>query len=671
MKHRWYYKMPKQRRTRLAIGVIAGFLGFACLHAARAGDDWIPVPPEDLALKDNPANHGAHAMILYRESTMDEKHVDVDGASVREYVRIKIFTQGGTKQGDVEIPFLKDVSDIKDIRARTIQPDGSIVNFNGKTFEKVLVKLSGAKYLAKTFTMPDVQVGSIIEYKYRRQLQPGLLYDEAWTVSSDLYTREARFSIVPYARSQYPLYYRQLGLPATAKVEKQPDGSLAMTVHGIAAIEDEPYMPPEKTIEARVEFYYRSLDEPAVETPEHFWSRTGKKWNDEMERYINKKGGLEKDLGQTVSPNDPPEAKLQKIYARVQKIRDLSNEESKTKKEQKQEKLKDNSNVEDVLNHGYGTGREINYLFVGLARAAGIEATEVLVAPRNNNLFRPNMQDASELGADLVWARVGSKEYYLDPAARSFPFGLVPWFESAVQGLRLNKQGGEFVTVPVGLTTEATIVRHADLEINEDGAAVGKLEVDFTGQEGAIRRTENLTTDGPSRKKALEDEIRGWLPPGATFELAGESNWDKTSEPLHAEGPIKVPGFGTAAGRRMLAPVAVFQARQSKAFDAARRTNAVYFHFPYEETDEVKLRVPAGFKVETVPAAAHLKPGPVSYENGATQQGDMVALHRHLVVNGIVFPLDTYPALRAFFSSVKSSDEGQMVLQNAESAKND
>src|SRR5580704_10204059 len=105
MKHRWYCKMPKQRRTRLAIGLIAGLLGFAWLHAARAGDDWLPVPAEDLALKDNPANHGAHAMILYRESTMDEKNVTVDGASVREYVRIKIFTQEGTKQGDVEIPF--------------------------------------------------------------------------------------------------------------------------------------------------------------------------------------------------------------------------------------------------------------------------------------------------------------------------------------------------------------------------------------------------------------------------------------------------------------------------------------------------------------------------------------------------------------------------------------
>lgn len=43
------------------------------LQASRAGDDWLPIPPADLTLKDNPASPGAHAMILYRESDVDSK----------------------------------------------------------------------------------------------------------------------------------------------------------------------------------------------------------------------------------------------------------------------------------------------------------------------------------------------------------------------------------------------------------------------------------------------------------------------------------------------------------------------------------------------------------------------------------------------------------------------
>jgi hypothetical protein len=124
------------------------------------GDDWLPVPPEDLALKDNPAQPGAHAMILYRDSEVNSKE-----ASDKEYIRIKIFTEQGGSEANVQIPFLKGLSDIKDIRARTIQPDGTVTNFKGEIFDKLVVKMSGAKVLSKTFTLSDVHPGSIIEYK--------------------------------------------------------------------------------------------------------------------------------------------------------------------------------------------------------------------------------------------------------------------------------------------------------------------------------------------------------------------------------------------------------------------------------------------------------------------------------------------------------------------------
>ena len=131
-------------------------------RACSAGDDWLPISSRDLVLKDNPADPGANAMILYRSSDMNSLE-----SSVREYVRIKIFTQEGTKEANVELPFNTQKVNILDVRARTIHPDGSIVNFDGKIFEKTIIKASGMKYLAKTFTLPDAHPGSIIEYSYR------------------------------------------------------------------------------------------------------------------------------------------------------------------------------------------------------------------------------------------------------------------------------------------------------------------------------------------------------------------------------------------------------------------------------------------------------------------------------------------------------------------------
>src|ERR1700683_5197098 len=146
-------------------------------------------------------------------------------------------------------------------------------------------------------------------------------------------------------------------------------------------------MPPEKTLKARVEFFYPDRSAANNETVQQYWERTGKAMGGYVEDYVNKKGALAGEISNLVSPSDPPDAKLQKIYVRVQQIRNLSMEESKSEKEEKHENLKPNMNVEDVLKRGYGTGRQINYLFIGLARAAGFESNAVFVASRNIYFF--------------------------------------------------------------------------------------------------------------------------------------------------------------------------------------------------------------------------------------------------------------------------------------------
>jgi hypothetical protein len=195
--------------------------------------------------------------------------------------------------------------------------------------------------------------------------------------------------------------------------------------------------------------------------------------------------------------------------------------------------------------------------------------------------------------------------------------------------------------------------------------------VDFTGQQGALWRGTIHLQDDTGRKKTLEDEIKGWLPAGSDFELTKIDNWDKTDMPLHVEGTVKFSAFGSTVGRRILIPATIFLAPENKAFQSAIRYNAIYFRYPNEEIDDVKFQAPAGYKIETIPAPKALKPGPVvSYEISASQQGSEVEVKRHLVINGLMFPVEYYASLRSFFNTVKSNDEVQIVLQNAESAKN-
>jgi len=324
-------------------------------------------------------------MILYRQVVVDASKASSNGDSDEEYIRIKIFTQAGVSQGHVNIPFVKENETIPYVAGRTIKPDGTIVKFDGQVLESTIEKISGIKVLAKTFTLPDVQPGCIIEYIFQRQTKPGYVaYRREWEVSQPIYTREAHFTYVPFTGygSDLRPYYSPYLLPADAAMKEQVNGSYTMVVHDIPGVVEEPLMPPAATIQSRVEFYYQG-DGPAQSDPsDHYWGYYAKKWDGDIDHFIDKKNALNNQLSKLVNAGDTPEVKLRKIYAGVLQIRNLNMEDYKTAKEHKDENLKENNNVEDVLNRGYAYGYQINYLFIGLARAAGFGNTDPRGTPR-------------------------------------------------------------------------------------------------------------------------------------------------------------------------------------------------------------------------------------------------------------------------------------------------
>ena len=658
--------MCLNQRLFLSFSLLAVICMTAVLPcAARSKDNWPPINPADLALKDNPASPGSNAMILYREESVDNsRHFQ------SEYFRIKIFTDAGKKWADVEIPYSKDIESVMDVRARTILPNGSIVNFSGKVYDKSVVKAGGVKIYEKTFSLPDVQPGSIIEYKYEEPFDPGRYFAVMqWNVQKSLYLRDGKFTFVELGDPQQTNYqyfaWRTLFLPTGARPQRQTNGSYVLKVHDIPGLASEPYSLPKDMLRSRVEFYYTGHSK---ETTDQFWKRAGKDWSKKLDSFVNKKGALEKDLAATIHPNDPPETKLREIYSRVQKIRNLSFEQSKTTQEEKRQKVAVNGNVQDVLKHNYGTWQDINALYVGLARAAGFDATLVYLAPRDRTLFLPNYQDTAELQANIVNVKLGSQDVYLDPASPQYPYGLIPWYENAVQGLRVAKDGGVFISVPPDDDSRAEILRHANFRLSPDGSLSGTLTVDYVGQEGAVWRSEDRNDDGTGRRKDLHDQIKGWLPSNATFTITKLADWDDNSKPLHIEGTVQIPSDNTGTLGRIILPMSLIQSQVVRSFTAQQRVNDVYFHFPYQEQDDTSIQLPLGYKVESFPKVQSVPGGAIQYSINGNTQGGTVHLTRKLIVNGIDFPVKYYQTVRTIFDVVKTGDANDMVLEASTSA---
>jgi Domain of Unknown Function with PDB structure (DUF3857) len=650
--------MPWMRRTGSVSlrAVVSLWAVLGVLYQTPAhGGDWLPVTAEELQMTREPKAPGAAAIYLYRQVDRDDT-----GPEVSYYTRIKILTEEGRRYGDVELPFVKGVESIRGIEARTVRPDGSVVKFDGTVYEKPIANSRGAKLLAKTFTMPEVQAGSIIEYRYRHHEAYGYVFDSHWILSQELFTRYAKFSLVPY-----PYYALQWswprGLPDGSTNPVKDHGRIRLETHDVPAFVTEQLMPPENELKYRVDFIYL-VDESPQSDPVKFWKLYGRKTFSHLEKFVDERKAMERALAQIVQATDSPEVKLHKIYARVVRMRNVSFERKKSEEETKRENWKAAHDVEDVWNRGAGDAFELTYLFLALTRAAGFHADLALVSTRDQYFFDRHMMNPRQLNSNLVIVTVDGKDLYLDPGVPFTPFGLLPWYESGVQALRLDDKGGSWMTIPLPPASASRIERKAQLKLDRGGTLAGKVSIRFTGLEAAWRRVNERNEDDTDRNQLLEEQIRNSVPSGIKVTLTNTPDWSSFEEPLLVEYDLEIPGWAAAAGQRQLLKVGLFGNEDDRTFEHGIRTQPMYFDFPYERADDIAIDMPADTKVGSLPKSQKIADPKMSYGLSAEVRDHSVHLSRDISVGLLLVEAKYYSVVRDFFQSVRTGDEEQLVL---------
>ncbi len=650
---------------RLSAWLTVG-LAFWILAAqqAKAGVGFQPVVPEELSLKNEPLAPGAPAIILYRQVDRDD-----NGRTSHEddYLRIKILTEEGRKYANVEVPFFKGSQEVIKVQARTIKPDGAIADFDGQIFEKYLVKGKGVKYLAKTFTLPEVQIGSIIEYSYTLDLGEHMLFDSHWILSDELFTRKARFSLKPYGGSSYDsfmLRWSWLGLPEGSVPKQGPDHIVRMEAANIPAFQVEDYMPPSNEMRSRVDFIYERGN--AEKDQESYWRRVGKDWNGYLESFVGKKKAMEQAVAQIVSSNDSEEMKLRKIYGRVQQIRNTSYEQHKTEQQTKREKEKTAETVEDVWKRGYGNSVQLTWLFLGLVRAAGFEAYGCWVSDRREYFFNAVTMQSAKLNTNVVLVKLNGKDLFLDPGAAFTPFGMLTWSETGVKGLRLDKDGGSWIKTTLPQASESRIERVGKLSLSDTGDIEGKLTVTYTGLLAMYHRLEERNADEVTRKKLLEELVTEQIPASAEAELTNKPDWTSSEAPLVAEFTLKIPSWASNAGKRVILPAAIFTTGEKGVFEHANRVQPIYFEYPYQKADDLTISLPQGWQVGSLPKAQDQDGRVIVYNLKVEQSPGTLRLTRKLTFDVLLMDQKYYGALRNFFQTVRNGDGEQIVLQQGE-----
>lgn len=640
----------------------------ACLPAL-ASDQWVAPTPDELKMTSIPQVPGATAVYLDLEQTTDDRL-----RMFSYYIRLKVLTEGGKDYANVELPYFSNLTDqsVDNIAGRTIQPDGTIVPFSGKPYDKLIVKGNGFKYKAKVFTLPAVEVGSILEYRYKIHYSDNYYINPNWHIQSDLYLRKAHYEWIPTGRDvisnedggsvSNTVAWTPI-LPEGAAVKESSVAgvdTITLNVADVPPVPKEAMMPPIDSLSYRVLFYYTGF-----RTTDEYWKSAGSRWAGTCNKFIGPNGKVKDAVAALNAPGQTQDQMLRKIYAEVMTFENTDFTHQQTVREDKAHGFKEAATSADILERKRGTGDQLTELFVAMARSAGMKAYVMAVADRSKRFFLPSYLSMSQLDDLIAIVNVDGKDVYFDPGERYTAYEHLDWVHMYSGGIRQLDKGVALGTTAGEPFTNNHSSRIADLTLDDHGVASGMVTLSYQGNEALYWRQRELRGDVAGLKQELRTSMEHTLPGGMDVEVTDVANVENPDQPLkviyHVHGAV-----GTPVGKRLLVPVDLFESGKTTLFPQPKRETSIDLHFASYVQDAIRYTLPASFAVESLPdPAKELYEHEAGFTMSSKRSGNSVTFYRNVSMAKVLVVPKEYPEFRTFYSKLEARGQDSMVLTRA------
>jgi len=635
---------------------------------------------QELKMTSDPKAPGAAAVYLNVEEITDDPH-----SSQSFYARIKVLTEKGKELAIVDLPpYLRGTSKITDIKARTIHPDGTVIPLIGKPQDLLVVKGKTGKdeqiqVNRKVFTLPSVEVGSILEYAYTIQNDENICSSPHWEIQRPYFVHKAHYFFTPSRQflrgslNQSNLYmedeHQRLinsiiwwkHLPAGVSVKSDTSGHFSLDITDVPPAPDEEWMPPVESVLYRVFFYYK-----AASSSSDFWINDAKLWSRDVDKFAEPSNSIKQAVSSLIAPADTDLDKAKKLYKAVQALDNTDYTRRKSESEMKQLNLKAARHAEDIWAQKSGSSEDIALLYLAMLRAAGLTAYATKVVDRQRSVFDISYLSLSQLNSTIVILNSDGKEIYLDPGEKMCPFGTVNWRHSSAGGLTQSAKGVLGITTRTQPYAENKTLRIGDVFLDSNGAITSNFHFVMTGQVALYWRQKALANDEAEVKKLFDKSLESIFPDGVEAHIDHFTGLDDPDVDLiaiiNAKGAI-----GVASSKRLMLPAFFFQTRGSHPFTAQeKRTQPVDMQYGDLVSDQVIYHLPDGFAVEGAPQDAQIPwPQRANFITKSTPAPRSITINRSLARAFTFAKPEEYQDLRAFYQKIAAADQAQIVLSKS------
>lgn len=638
-----------------------------CFQAFSQDKGWRQIPPAELSAATSTVEPNADAEALFWEVRVDDS--DADEVSLNHYVRVKIFTEKGREDySKHDIVFLKGTK-IKDVEAKVTKADGSVLYLDAKdVMEREIIKANGFKVRAKSFALPGLEVGSILEYKYRQVVDDGSA-NMRLVFQHDIPVRTISYYVRPFNGS-LQMFYTAYNMK-DVKFEK--DGKFyRATMNNVPAYHEEPYSLPEDEVRSWVYIYYASS---LASNSIVYWALVSQSFYEASKKFFKPNNEIKSTVGTLLAGATNDEEKLKRIYGFVKtNIKNLSYTEDASDEEWK--RVRKNDSPGEVLKYKMGSTGDIDQLFGAMANAAGYEVRLVLSGDRSELFLNPNIANRSLMvNSTLVAVKVGDDWKFFHPGNYYSPYGINSWTIENEQALITDPKTLIWKRVPLASADASVTDRKGNFKLLSDGTLEGEGSFEYTGHDAYYHRYTNRGETDSKKEELLKDLLKRSISQNVELLSYSIENETDAEKPFIYKFKIRVPEYAVRTGKRFFFVPNIFEAASKPVFTAAKRETDIYMPYPWKETEDVHILLPDGFSLEhgDSPSPVADQNGILKYtpEIGVTNDGKGIVYKRSFSFgNGgyIRFEPRFYPAIKEMFERVNKGDLHQLTLRQDDKA---
>ncbi|WP_291788758.1 DUF3857 domain-containing protein [Cecembia sp.] len=562
--------------------------------------------------------------------------------------RIKILKPSGIQHGTVTIPFYSGSNSyvrMTKVKAQVTNiVDGTPKTLTLKEGDFFTVDL-GNGWKEIRFTLPDVQVGSIIDYQYSK-IDKRLTILEGWVFQNQIPTLVSIYSIdIPSE-----LNYRVLSQGEQTlkhKFDWKKDGTYKWILKDLRSFKEEPYMSSPSDYYEKIEFQLAGYGFRGSNSVFADWPELAK-------HIVNIES-----FRSYIKPNKTYTQKLQELNVvgdnQLQMAKAIYDYMLENYEFDGYVGILPTDHIKQLLETKKNSRPELNLLLLAYLNQHGIEADPVLISSKGNG--RSNIIDspfADQFNQLILTVMADGKSYFVDVTNKEVPFGYLPVDFHVEKGFLIKDK--ESRLIPIQVNHRSGIQQSVNFKLEGGNDWVSDATIRFLDYDG-IRMDRLKEKNG---EEYFQKETMGF-----NMDQTQGFSFSSRNDPRKVVDMKWQKTFSTNGEELLFIEPFLYSRFSENPFQADSRTFPIDFYHGFLDNFNTSIDIPDGYELDDFPedVSVALTNGTFSFNYKVTAMENTVKINSTIDLKQHVLPAILYQDLKYFMEIVTSKLKEPVVLR--------